>query len=117
MLAGCATPQTFSPYVVEISHPDTYSADLALCRTYAEDYSRGIDIGSIGSGAAVGAAQNAAGGAVNPLVPAVGALGGASTAVINGLDLLDAQAIKVLLRCLERKSDRNHAYLVLDPED
>lgn len=115
ILTGCTSLANWQPYVREVTDRDRYAADADLCRQYALDYKPGLSLEAVGSGAMRGAAANAAGGALEPLVPAVGALGGATGEVISGLDLLSADAKKVFVICLRSKTEKDGSALVLDP--
>ena len=114
LLAACAAP-TFSPYTVEISDPQKFDADLVLCQGYAAAYPKTLSVQAIGAGTVVGAAQNAAGAAVNPLVPVIGALGGAAQATISGLGAFGTNERKIIISCMIAKGERSGAYLVLEP--
>jgi uncharacterized membrane protein len=113
-LSACAP---YSPYAVEISDQTLFTADLKTCQTYAASYRAGFSLGGIASAAAEGAANNAPAAAVNPLVPVLGALGGATSATISGLDLMDSSQRKIVARCMTLKGERSRAYLVIDPND
>lgn len=119
LLSACVSPYApYSPYVVEIqgdAGQAKLKADTTLCQGYSQDYSPGLSLGEISSGAIKGAATNAPGAAVNPLVPVIGAVGGATTALITGLDLLDDQRRRIVVECLKQKGNRTGLYLVLDP--
>lgn len=116
VLAGCSNLASWQPYAVEIASPAVYAADKASCLTYAQGYSPGLDFSGLGSAAIKGGAQNAPAGVVGgPLIPAVGALGSATTQVLNDLDLLSTDKKRVFVICLREKTRRDRAALVLDP--
>ena len=112
-LAACAdlTP----PFAIDIKDQAAYDADLKDCTAAAKAYHKSLSLGAVASGAVIGGAQNAAGAAVNPLVPAIGALGGATTAAVSGIDALGLNQQKVLNLCMDRRGERSRAYLVLEP--
>jgi hypothetical protein len=113
-IAGCAAP-TAAPYAVEITDKAQYTADLSACATYALGYKPKFDFRSIGEGFAKGAAGNAASAAVNPWVPVIAGAGQATSAVINGIDLMDAGQRAVFLKCIDKKTTKDGSALVLDP--
>lgn len=124
VVAGCA--QTLLPqlpaspseiYIREIKDQPALDADFAACRTYAGDFKTGVSLSKITEGTIKGGAGNAAGAAVNPLVPLLGAAGGGLTELVNGLDILTTTQRHILIDCLEKKSARSGAYLVLEPKD
>lgn len=115
LLAACVSA-TAEPYVAEVTDVGVYQADLKVCTGYAEAYHRGLSVASIGEGAVKGAASNASGAAVNPYVPVLGAAGGATTELLNALDLLNTKQRSVFLTCLSKKTERDRSALVLETE-
>lgn len=112
LLSACAP---FTPFAVEISDQSQFTSDLSTCQGYATLYHPGINPLDLASSGALGAIQNAPAGAVNPLIPVIGALGGTTTAAINGLDLLSTNQRKIVTLCMAAKGDKSGKYLVIDP--
>lgn len=117
LLLGCAPSTPFEPYTIDIQSQPRYAADLAECRLAANNYPQKLSPQAIGAGAAVGAAQNAPGAAINPVVPAIGALGGAAQAAINGMGAFGANQQKIIISCMKQKGANSGAYLVIDPNE
>lgn len=116
LLAGCSNLKAWQPYAVEISAPGVYEADKSACLSYALAYRPGFDLLGIGSAAIKGGAQNAPAGVVGgPLIPAVGALGAATTQALNDLDLLSTDKKRVFVLCLQEKTRRDGSALMIDP--
>jgi hypothetical protein len=114
LCAACASP-TEAPYAVEIQDRNAFTADLAACTTYAENYHPGFDASAVGEAALKGAASNASGAAVNVLVPALGGLGAATTETLNRLDIFTGAKRAVFVRCMSLKTQRDGSALVLEP--
>lgn len=116
-LAGCAVPLVATPGsdVTEITDNAALMADESVCQSYALAYRKGFSVTDVASAAAIGGLQNAPAAAVNPLVPVIGAAGGAGTAVVSWLDLIGANRACVFWTCLREKSRVSRAYLVLEP--
>ena len=114
-LLGCSTLDGYQPFVADVSQPSVLLADESHCLRIAQSYSAPLSIGTIGTAAVEGAGNNLAGAALNPLVPVLGAAGGASSALFTDLDLLSTGQRRVFLRCLDKRSELTHAYVVLDP--
>ena len=120
LLSGCAvfpTAAGYSPVIVRIDDQAQFDKDVAECHGVADHYSPGLDGGQIAQAAVTGAASNSAYAVINPLVPAAGAAGGAASATISGLDVLGANAIKVLVRCLSKETERDRSALIADPNE
>lgn len=122
LLAGCAglfsSISTYDPEstgsVTKITNRPQYVADLAECKIAAVNYREPISAGSIISGAGIGAAQNSPAAFVGgPGVVAVGAAGGATSAALNGFDILDTDKMIVLGNCLREDShdDKSFHYI------
>lgn len=115
LLSGCGGLSTFVPYVQDVTDPAVLVSDTAACRAHALDYETPLDLEVIGTASLKGAAGNAAGGAVNPLVPVLGGLGGASVALLDSLNVLSENQQRVFLICLHDRGERSRAYDVMDP--
>ena len=115
IVGGCASVDSYSPYVVDISQPDVLIVDEKQCLAAADAYTAPLNLNAVASGAAQGAANNASGAALNPLVPVLGAAGGATSALLSGLGVLNNDQRRVFLLCLSHRGERSHAYNVVDP--
>lgn len=111
-LSGCST---YVPQPIEITDPKQYAVDLGLCIAGAAAYKPTLSLPSVGYGAVSGGASNAAGAALNPLVPLAGAAGGGLSALSNGLDLMGQARDNVLRHCIEEKTRRDRSAIVADP--
>jgi hypothetical protein len=114
VLAGCAS-QPYVPYAVEVGNQAAYSADLAQCQTYAAAHKTKLDPREIGESAGEGAVGNAAGAAVNPYVPLIGAAGNATQTVLSEVGLSQADRKRITAICMKAKLDADHSALALDP--
>jgi len=114
LLAACVSP-TVEPYAVEVTDKAEYSADLAACAGYAKAYSKPLSVSVIGESAFKGAAANASSGAINALVPVLGAAGNATTEMLNELDLLSTLQRAVFVKCMDKKTERDRSALILEP--
>lgn len=114
-LAACAAE--ISPYAVEITDRAQYAADLKACQGYVQEYPKHFSVGAVGAGIVEGAAQSAAAGAINPIIPAIGALGGGVQAGMEGLNLSSENGQKMVALCMAKKGERSRAYLVMDPNE
>lgn len=112
-LAGCAAyvPQLIGPP----ADPAQYAKDWTLCQAAAQAYKPSLGLPSVAYGAISGGAQNAAGAALNPLVPVLGAAGGGMAALSNGLDVMGQVRENVARHCLLEITRRDHSALVADP--
>ena len=115
LLAGCSTVATYKPYVGDVVDQAALTADTEACMGYALGYSTPFDFNSIGTSAAQGVANNAAGAALNPLVPVLGGAGGGTSALLSQLGVLNNDQRRVLLLCLAHRGLRSGAYNVMDP--
>lgn len=114
-LSGCADVSAYQPYITDVTDPAALSTDKADCLVRAQAYKPPTDLGSLATAAATGAGSNLAEGAINPLVPALGAAGGVAVAGMKSVGLNGADKIRVYLRCLSNRSLRSGAYAMLDP--
>lgn len=115
LLAGCASVKDYLPYVEDVANPSELFKDEVECNRYAVAYKTPFDLEAIATGAAQGGANNASGAAINPLVPLLGAAGGATSAALSQLGILNNDQRRVFLKCLEHRGERSHAYNVMDP--
>lgn len=113
LTSGCAA---YFPQAIEITDSEAYASDVAFCQSAAAAYKPSLDMSSVGYGAISGAAQNATGAAVSPLVPAIGAAGGATSALSSGLDLMGQARINVAKHCLLERTHRDRSAIVADPD-
>lgn len=118
MLCGCATVPSDPADVFEIADQAQYTADLATCRTHLAEHQarKHISVGPVISGAAQGAGQNLSSAAINPVIPALGAAGAASSVLYAQLDPLGTSAQKFLNDCVKQKTERDHSALVIETE-
>lgn len=115
LLSGCGGVAEYNPYIVDISQPQTLVDDKRDCLGYALGYKPGLNGSAISSAAAQGAASNLAGAAVSPLVPVLGAAGGAGGEFLTEMGLLTTAQRRVFLICLSHRGERSRAYNVIDP--
>lgn len=118
LLSGCASVENYQPYITDATTPADQAQlakDRIDCLARAKGYVAPTDIPSFGTAAAVGAGNNMAGAAINPLVPALGAIGGIGVAAMKAIGLNGADQVRVYLRCLEHRGLRSGAYDMLDP--
>ena len=117
-LCGCSMlEQTYTPEPLEITDAKQYASDVSFCQAAAAKTKAHLDIASIASGAGTGAAQNAVGAAVNPVVPVIGAAGGAGSALVSGLDVLGHAKANVARHCVIDKTRNDRSAIVAQPED
>lgn len=115
-LALCACAG-YAPQPIEVTDGVKYQADLVACSAAAAAYKPKLDLGSVAAGAGTGAAQNVVGAAVNPVVPVIGAAGGAGSALVTGLDVMGHARANVARHCLIDKLAIDHSAIVARPED
>lgn len=115
VLAACGDISTYQPYVQDINDPAALAKDEGDCLKHAQVYSVQFDFEGIGTAGLKGMAENAPGGAVDPLVPALGGIGGATSALLDSLGVLSDKQRRVFLICLHDRGERSRAYDVMDP--
>lgn len=115
-LSACSTVPTWEPYAVEVRAPAIYAADVAACRAYALAKPGGVSVTRIGEKAGVAGSQSLSGAAVNPLVPALGALGGATGEALEELGFTDVTQRRTFVKCLDKKTLADGSALVLEPD-
>lgn len=116
VLVGCASPIELAPYIQDITDPVALARDKKECGNFALAFHEPLSASRIGTSAAKGAASNAAGAAVSPFVPVLGAAGGALTTTLDEIGVLNGKQRRVYLRCLDHRGERSHAYMVVDPD-
>lgn len=119
-LGGCGifpSAADYHPVIPEITDKAQFLKDMAFCHGVADPYKPGLQTSQIAQATVEGATSNAAYGVINPLVPAAGAAGGAATATIAGLGITGQAGIKILVKCLAKRADRDHAFLIADPNE
>lgn len=112
VLSGCAGA---GPQALWVNDPGLYSADYLKCANAAAHYSMGLSGQDILSSGLEGGLSQAPGIFASPLVPAVGAAGAASSATIQGLDLLPKTKARVFLHCMEQLTLRDGSATMADP--
>lgn len=115
LLTGCVDVTTYQSYITDVTDPVALAADKAACISRALSYQAPTDLGSFATAAGVGGGNNLAGAAINPLVPALGAVGGLGVAGMKAVGLNSADQVRVYLRCLEHRGTKSGAYDMLDP--
>lgn len=115
ILSGCGFASGYTPYIQDITDQTVLARDEVACRDYALAYHTPVDLNSILTGAAQGGARNVASAAINPIIPVLGAAGGATSEILSQLGVLNNDQLRVFLRCLEHRGERSRAYSVMDP--
>ena len=115
LLVGCSTQYISVP--IEIFNNDQYLADVSECRQAAVAYHPQLHILNVVIGAVSGGAENAVGGVINPLVPVVGAAGGASSALAEGLGVLSYARQNIFKNCLLEKTRIDHSAITANPDN
>lgn len=112
-LASCAG---YQPQTLEVSDQTKYGADVSFCQNAAANiFKPSFSFGSVGFSAISGAASNSAAAVVGGIaIVGVGALGGASQAASNGLDLMGQAQSNVFRHCVIEKTRRDGSALVAD---
>jgi hypothetical protein len=121
-LAGCAGLMPGLPTapsqmnIQEVIDQKRLDTDFKNCLSYAAIKNPRVSLAKVIEATIKGGASNAAGAALNPAAPALGALGAGVTETLNGLDLLSTNQRNTLIDCLRQKSDdvNPRPYLVLD---
>lgn len=115
-ISGCAVTLP-PPLVFEVKDTAAFNADFTACKGYAAIARPRLSVRRIGTAGGRYGLQNAPGAAVNPLVPAIAALGGAASETLDELNLLGQAEQRLVTHCMERKGDKSGAYFVLDPNN
>jgi hypothetical protein len=120
-LSGCGgeallgSVATYQPYVQDITDQSVLTKDMADCRAHALAFNEPLSVTGIAVAGTKGVSSNAAGAAVNPVVPLLGGVGAAGTELMNELNVLGDRQKRVFLICLHDRGERSRAYDVLDP--
>jgi hypothetical protein len=104
-----------APYAVQVTDPVQFAADVTFCTTAAQGAPSRFSLGNIATGAIRGGAANAPAAAASPLVPAIGAAAGATSSLMDALDVANAHSRAVFIECLDKKTERDRSALVLEP--
>ncbi|WP_298800081.1 hypothetical protein [uncultured Devosia sp.] len=115
MLCGCAQPYVAMP--IEITDRDQFQADLNECAQAAASYQPHVSATAVALGAVGGGVNNLVGGVVNPLVPVIGAAGGAGAALAQGLGVMSQSKRNVAKHCMQDKTSRDHSAVLANPDD
>lgn len=115
LLAGCAT--AYVPVPIEVTDLQRYAADVDLCLAAARAYQPRASVGSVARGAIEGGSQNLSYAPINPLIPVLGAAGGAAGAGLIGFDITGQVRRNVARHCLEEKTRRDGSAIVANPEN
>lgn len=119
LLAGCASTAP-EPVAIRVNDAAQYAADLALCQAAGADqrFRPSLSIGDIAFGAISGGAKSATGAVVGgPLVPAIGAAGGATDAMAQDLDAFGKAGANVTRHCIHDATMQDRSALIADPAD
>ena len=114
-LSGCVGVAQYQPYIKDIKDPVALAKDQGVCLGYAQAYKPVLSASAIATAGVQGGAGNLAGAAINPLVPVLGAVGGAGSELLSQIGILNNDQRRVFLLCLAHRGLRSGAYDVLDP--
>jgi len=122
IVSGCskAAVEGFTPYTPEIRDKELFIKDLGVCRGHALNYlliNNNLDVSEIASSGATKAVSNAGTGIVNPLIPGLYGLGGASGELLRQLGLDSQDAKKIITICMHDKGLQSKEYSVFDPNN
>lgn len=121
LLSGCASifpgASTYEMFTIRIDDKVQYEKDLAECHSKIDNYQQPFQTGSVIASTATGATENSAFALSAPagIVPALGAVGGAMTSLINNAS--GQTTIKMLVRCVVRETLIDHSAVVVDPNE
>ena len=118
LLVGCASP--YHPVPLRITDQDQYAADVKFCtdKDTLAKYQPSLDIRDIGAGALSGAGDSATGGVVGgALVVGIGAAGGATHALADGLDAFGKTKPTISRNCVYDTTMQDHSAILARPED
>ena len=121
LVSGCTTLQppltSYHPFAVDVVDQLAYNSDLVDCVLQVQgNYKPTFDWSGVGSSTVSGAAYNAAGAAVSPAVPAIGAAGEGGAAAWRRLDVTGAKERYVVKKCMEARGLRSGKYTIADPD-
>ena len=115
ILMGCAIP--YVPVPIEVTNEAAFKIDVAECLAAGDAYASKLDVMDIGASAVTGATRNAAGAAVSPLMPLIGAAGDTTTQLITGLNIMGHASANVARHCLDEKTHRDGSAIIANPND
>lgn len=117
LLSGCVS--SYAPLTLDVSDPVQYAADLKFCQAAGAAYTPKASAADITESAIEGGANVISYAPINPLIPVLGAAGGAATAASNatGFDLTGRTKTNVARHCLYDKLATDHAAIVARPEN
>lgn len=92
-----------------------YQQDVLFCQTSAAKYSPDFDGNSIALGLVQGGAANISEVPLSPLVPVIGALGGAASSGANSLDVFGQAQSNVFKNCLHDKTMQDRSAILVNP--
>lgn len=113
LLAGCASVDSYAPYVREIKDQAALDRDKSLCLTYARDYRTPLSPKAIAGAGTQGTLSNLGTAAISPLATALAGAGRASSEFISEIGLNDADQVRIYNRCLCIKGEQSGNYLAL----
>jgi hypothetical protein len=116
-LAGCVA--RYEPITLEIHDSTQYAADLKFCQAAGAAYTPKASAADIAQATFEGGAGSISYAPINPLIPALGALGGTARAASNasGFDLTGQAKTNVARHCLTDKLSFDHAAIIARPEN
>ena len=125
LLAGCGLtsgeffPSSVSYHAVyaRVYNQDQKGKDEKECHALADNYSPGLKTGAIAQAAIEGGSNNLAYAPINVAVPLAGAAGGAASSALVGIGVNGQQTIKIYMRCLEKLSREDKAFIIADPNE
>jgi hypothetical protein len=116
-LGGCLS--SYIPLTLEVSDPVRYAADLKFCQAAGAAYTPKVSAADIAQATFEGGAGTISYFPLNPLIPVLGAAGGAATAASDatGYDLTGRTKTNVARHCLYDRLAADHAAIVAKPEN
>ena len=115
LLAGCAT--AYQPVSLEVTDAAKNAADVDFCLAAARAYRPSMSAGGVAQGIIEGAGGAISYAPINPLIPVLGASGGAASAVSNGFDLTGQVRRNVAKHCIAEKTRRDGSAIVANPDN
>ncbi len=115
-LSACATASVPAIDIREVTDPAAMAKAESACAGYALSHKSALSLASIGNQTMQGGLNNLAGAAINPLVPAAGAAGGAGAELLREFGLMNLDQRHVYVKCLTLKGERSGAFLVVEPD-
>jgi hypothetical protein len=116
-LGGCAA--RYEPITLEMRDPVQYAADLQFCQAAGVAYTPKASSADIAQATFEGGAGAISYAPINPLIPALGALGGTARAASDatGFDLTGQTKTNVARHCLYDRLAADHAAIIAKPEN